>query len=143
MTAVSSLNYTVLNLLTVFVGCIWGYKMAESKWATVTETNGITVAEMLVKRLEAAEIPAQAVQESAGKAFGFMSGPLGTAYVRVPEQYLEEARQFLDVEEPANTDDIVTCPECDSEIELDETEWEQGWFTCPVCETHVSLDDLF
>lgn len=117
--------------------------MEETKWATVTETNGITVAEMLVQRLEAAEIPAQAVQESAGRAFGFMSGPLGTAYVRVPEQYLEEARQLLDVDEPADRDNIVTCPNCESELELAEAEWEQGWFTCPVCEEHVSLDDLF
>lgn len=116
--------------------------MEETTWATVTETNGITVAEMLVKRLEAAEIPAQAVQESAGRAFGFMSGPLGTAYVRVPTKYLEEARLLLDVDE-ADESDIVTCPECDSEIELDETEWEQGWFTCPVCAEKVSLDDLF
>jgi len=87
--------------------------MEETTWATVTETNGITVAEMLVKRLEAAEIPAQAVQESAGRAFGFMSGPLGTAYVRVPTKYLEEARLLLDVDE-ADESDIVTCPECGS-----------------------------
>jgi hypothetical protein len=142
LTAVSPLNYTIFNLLTNLV-YNWGYKMEETKWATVIETNGITVAEMLVQRLEAAEIPAQAVQESAGRAFGFMGGPLGTAYVRVPEQYLEEARQLLDVDEPADRDDIVTCPNCESELELAETEWEQGWFTCPVCEEHVSLDDLF
>ena len=117
--------------------------MEETTWATVTETNGITVAEMLVNRLEAAEIPAQAVQESAGRAFGFMGGPLGTAYVQVPAQYLEEARQLLDVDEPVDADDIVTCPNCESELELDETEWEQGWFTCPVCAEQVSLDDLF
>jgi len=106
--------------------------MEETKWATVTETNGITVAEMLVKRLEAAEIPARAVQESAGKAIGFS----------VPVQFLEEARLLLDVEE-VDESDIVTCPNCNSEVELDEAEWEQGWFTCPVCAEQVSLDDLF
>lgn len=116
--------------------------MEETTWATVTETNGITVAEMLVKRLEAAEIPAQAVQESAGRAIGFMSGPLGTAYVRVPVQFLKEAQLLLDVDQ-ANESDIVTCPECDSKIELDKVEWEQGWFTCPVCAEKVTLDDLF
>lgn len=116
--------------------------MEEAKWAKVTQTNGITVAEMLVQRLEAAEIPAQAIQESAGRSLGFMSGPLGTAYVMVPVQFLEEARLLLDVEE-IDESDIVTCPECDSEIELDEAEWEQGWFTCPVCEEQISLDDLF
>ena len=117
--------------------------MAETTWATVTETNGITVAELLVQRLEAADIPAQAIQESAGRAFGFMSGPLGTAFVRVPVQYLEEARLLLDVDAPTSAEDIVTCPSCDSEIELNEAEWEQGWFDCPVCAAHVSLDDLF
>lgn len=117
--------------------------MKETTWTTVTETNGITVAEMLAQRLIAADIPAQAVQESAGRAFGFMSGPLGTAYVRVPEQFLEEARALLDVDAPVEADDIVICPNCDSDIELNDAEWEQGWFICPVCETQVSLDDLF
>lgn len=122
---------------------MWGYKMEETTWATVLKTNGITVAEMLAQRLEAANIPAQAVQESAGKAFGFSGGPLGTAYVRVPVHYLEEARELLDVAEPADADDIVICPSCESELELEDAEWEQGWFICPVCETRVSLDDLF
>jgi hypothetical protein len=117
--------------------------MEELTWATVTETNGITVAEMLAQRLIAAEIPAQAVQESAGRALGFMSGPLGTAFVRVPSQYLEEARQLLDIDAPSEADDIVICPNCDSDIELNGDEWDQGWFDCPVCSQRVSLDDLF
>ncbi|MCA9919628.1 MAG: DUF2007 domain-containing protein [Anaerolineales bacterium] len=117
--------------------------MEETTWTTVTETNGITVAEMLAQRLIAAEIPAQAVQESAGRAIGFMSGPLGTAYVRVPEQFLAEARELLDVDTPVEEDDIVICPNCDSDIELNDAEWDQGWFICPVCEAQVSLDDLF
>lgn len=116
--------------------------MEEIQWATVTETNGITIAEMLAQRLKAADIPAFAVQESAGKAYGFSIGPLSVAYVRVPVNYLEEARLLLDVDQ-ADATDIVTCPGCDSEIELDETEWEQGWFTCPVCAEKVPLDDLF
>ncbi len=116
--------------------------MEETKWAKVTLVNGITVAEMLAQRLEVAGIPAQAVQESAGRALGFMTGPLGTAYVLVPVQYLEEAQQLLDVEE-TDESDVVICPECDSEIELDDAEWEQGWFTCPVCNEQISLDDLF
>lgn len=120
-----------------------GVQMEELTWATVTETNGMIVAEMLAERLQAANIPALAVQESVGSTFGFISGPLGTVYVRVPVQYLEEARELLDVEEPTDADDIVICPECESEIELDEMEWEQGWFICPVCTTQVSLDDLF
>ena len=117
--------------------------MEEITWVTVLETNGITVAEMLVQRLIAAEIPAQAVQESAGRAFGFIGGPLGTAFVRVPEKYLDEARALLDVDLPADAEDVVICPECESELELEDAEWEQGWFLCPVCETQVSLDALF
>ena len=116
--------------------------MEETKWETVTETNGLTVAELLVQRLKAAEIPAYAVQESVGKSFGFTVGPMSTVYVKVPAQYLEEARLLLDVEEEADDDDVVTCPHCDSDIELDDAEWEQGWFTCPVCEQQVLLDDL-
>lgn len=116
--------------------------MEETKWATVTETNGLAIAEMLAQRLKVAKIPAFAVQESAGKAYGFSIGQLSVAYVRVPVNYLEEARLLLDVDR-ADESDIVTCPECGSELELEEAEWEQGWFSCPVCDERVSLEDLF
>ena len=158
LTAVSPLNYTIFQRLKNCPVIPLPYlrmvipnsdllqkenQMAETTWATVTETNGFTVAELLVQRLQAAKIPAQAIQESAGKAFGFSGGPLGTAYVKVPAQFLEEARLLLDVADAVEDDNIVVCPSCDSEIELDEAEWEQGWFSCPVCATRVSLDSLF
>ncbi len=117
--------------------------MKEIEWATVTETNGLTVAELLAERLKAAKIPAFAVQESAGKAYGFSIGPLSVAYVRVPVEYLEEARLLLDIDEPVDKADIVICPGCESELVLDEAEWEQGWFTCPVCAQKADLDTLF
>lgn len=117
--------------------------MEEIKWVTVTTTNGITPAEMLAGRLEAAEIPARAVQEGAGKAYGFSVGPMGTAYVLVPAERLEEARALLDVEIEVPEEEIVTCSHCDNEIELNDVEWEQGWFDCPVCGKQVELDDLF
>ena len=117
--------------------------MEETKWATVTETNGLAVAELLAQRLKAAEIPAFAVQESAGKAYGFSVGQLSVAYVRVPTNYLEEARLLLDVDVPADETNMVACPVCESDIELDETEWEQGWFICPVCDVHITLEDRF
>jgi hypothetical protein len=116
--------------------------MEETKWATVTETNGLTVAEMLVQRLKAAEIPAYAEQESVGRTFAFTTGPMSMAYVKVPVQYLEEARLLLDVEAEPDEADIVTCPHCDNDVELDDAEWEQGWFDCPVCGQKVLLDDL-
>ncbi len=116
--------------------------MEETKWATVTETNGLTIAEMLVQRLKAAEIPAYAEQESVGRTFAFTTGPMSMAYVKVPVQYLEEARLLLDVEAEPDEADIVTCPHCDNDVELDDVEWEQGWFECPVCSQRVLLDDL-
>lgn len=117
--------------------------MEEVQWSTVTETNGLAVAELLAERLKVADIPAVAIQESVGESFGLTVGPLSTVYVKVPADRLEEARQLLDVEEEPDADDIVTCPSCESEIVPDETEWEQGWFICPECATRVVLDDLF
>lgn len=114
--------------------------MEETKWATLTETDGMIVAEMLVQRLKAAEIPAFALQESVGQAYGLMVGPMSVAYIKVPVNYLEEARLLLDVEEKVDEADIVTCPNCESDIELDEAEWEQGWYTCPVCKERVSIE---
>jgi len=113
--------------------------MKEKEWVTVTETNGITVAEMLVQRLKVAEIPAFALQESAGKAFGLTVGPMSVAYVKVPIEYFEEAQLLLDVSEKVDEADIVTCPKCESDIELDEVEWEQGWYECPVCAERVTI----
>lgn len=117
--------------------------MEEITWVTVVETNGITPAQMLANRLEAAEIPARAVQEGAGQAYGFTVGPMGTARVLVPAEHLEEARALLDVEPEPDEDEVVTCPNCESDVELYDAEWEQGWFTCPVCGERASLEDLF
>lgn len=117
--------------------------MEEIKWVQVAETNGITPAELLAGRLRAANIPARAIQEGAGQAYGLTVGILGTAHVLVPEDRLEEARALLDVEEEVDEEDLVTCPHCESEVELNEKEWEQGWFDCPVCGQHVELDPLF
>lgn len=117
--------------------------MEEIKWVTVVATNGITPAEVLAKRLEAAQIPARAVQEGAGQAFGLTFGPMGMARVLVPEEHLEEARALLDVEPEVDEEEVVTCPHCDSDVQLYEAEWEQGWFSCPVCGERTPLDDLF
>lgn len=113
--------------------------MEETKWATLTQTDGMIVAEMLVQRLKAAEIPAFAQQESVGQALGLMVGPMSAAYVKVPVNYLEEARLLLDVEDAVDEADIVTCPNCESDIELNKAEWEQGWYSCPVCAERVTI----
>ena len=117
--------------------------MDEIEWVTVTETNGLITAEMLAERLKVADIPAFAVQESVGESFGLTVGPLSTVSVKVPADRLEEARLLLDVEEEPGEDDLVTCPNCESEILPDDTEWEQGWFICPECAERVVLEDLF
>ena len=117
--------------------------MEEITWATVTTTNGITPAELLAGRLRAAGIPARAVQEGAGQAYGLTVGLLGTAQVLVPEERLEEAQALLDVEGEADESNLIDCPHCDAEIELDEEEWEQEEVTCPACGEQVVLDELF
>lgn len=68
----------------------------ETKWEVVTETAGLTTAEIFVGRLKAEGIPARAWQEGAGQAFGLTVGMLGTGYVLVPESYLERAKVILE-----------------------------------------------
>jgi tetratricopeptide (TPR) repeat protein len=40
-------------------------------------------------------------------------------------------------------DTVITCPFCDTELELDSYELEQGWYVCAACEQTVSLDGYF
>lgn len=67
----------------------------EVKWVVVERTPGITVAEIIVGRLQAEGIPARAWQEGAGEAIGLTVGLLGTGHVVVPEEYAEQARAIL------------------------------------------------
>jgi hypothetical protein len=67
----------------------------EVRWEVVETTSGITVAEIIVGRLQAEGIPARAWQEGAGEALGLMVGLLGTGHVVVPEEYAEQARAIL------------------------------------------------
>ena len=67
----------------------------EVRWVTVERTSGITVAEIIVGRLQAEGIPARAWQEGAGEALGLMVGLLGTGHVVGPEEYEEQARAVL------------------------------------------------
>ena len=68
----------------------------ETKWEVVTETAGLTTAEIIVGRLMAEGIPARAWQEGAGQAFGLTVGLLGTGYVLVPESHVEQAKAILE-----------------------------------------------
>ena len=79
----------------------------ETKWQVVTETAGLTTAEIIVGRLQAEGIPARAWQEGAGQAFGLTVGLLGTGYVLVPEPFLDKAKEILATSEEFAADDDV------------------------------------
>jgi hypothetical protein len=107
-------------------------------WVPAAKVQGEIVAEILASNLRAAEIPVQVIQESVGHSFGISIGPLGTVSVMVPEEYLEQAKELLDLD-PELTGEEVECPYCGVILELDEQEIEQGWFTCPECEQKTNI----
>lgn len=67
----------------------------EIKWETVAKESGLASAQIIANRLVTEGIPARAWQEGAGQAFGLTIGYLGTGYVVVPEEYVEEALSIL------------------------------------------------
>ena len=69
------------------------------EWQVIAETPGFLPAQMMAGRLEAAGIPARAWQESVGRSFGMIFGPLGTGYVAVPAEAAEEALALLEEDE--------------------------------------------
>lgn len=68
----------------------------EVRWQVVAQTPGLTPATVLAGRLQAEGIPVRAWQESAGRAIGLTVGLLGTGYVAVPEEFVDEATAVLD-----------------------------------------------
>lgn len=90
-------------------------KPQEIKWEEVATTIGITPAQIIVGRLRSEGIPARAWQQSAGQAIGLTVGPMGTAHVVVPEEFVDIALEILE-----NVDDL---PFEDEESGIDE-EWE-------------------
>lgn len=67
----------------------------EVSWKVVEKTAGITPATIIANRLKTEGIPARAWQEGAGQALGLTVGLLGTGYVVVPEEYVNEAERIL------------------------------------------------
>ncbi len=67
----------------------------EVSWKVVDKTAGITPATIIANRLISEGIPARARQEGAGQAIGLTVGLLGTGYVVVPEEYVDEAEKIL------------------------------------------------
>ncbi len=65
------------------------------RWEIVERTSGLLPAQIKAGRLQAEGIPARAWAESAGVAYGLTVGLLGTGYVSVPEEYVDQAQEIL------------------------------------------------
>ena len=65
------------------------------RWEIVERTSGRLPAHIKAGRLQAEGIPARAWAESAGVAYGLTVGLLGTGYVSVPEEYVDQAQEIL------------------------------------------------
>ncbi len=67
----------------------------EVRWKVVAQAPGITPATIIAGRLQAEGVPVRVWQEAAGQALGLTVGLLGTGYVLVPEEYVEQALEIL------------------------------------------------
>ncbi len=78
----------------------------EVKWQVVAQAPGITPATIIAGRLKAEGLMVRVWQEGAGQALGLTVGLLGTGYVAVPEEFVEQALEILGYEEdPEDWDD--------------------------------------
>ena len=80
----------------------------EIRWEVVAQAPGITPATIIAGRLQAEGLPVRVWQEGAGQALGLTVGLLGTGYVAVPEEFVDQALEILEVEydeDPADWDD--------------------------------------
>ena len=80
----------------------------EVEWEVVAETAGVTVATIVGGRLQAHGLPVRVWQEGAGQALGLIVGLLGTGYVAVPAEYVEQAEAILA-----------------EDVEIDPDEWDE------------------
>lgn len=71
-------------------------------WEVVAEAAGLMPAQIIAGHLQSEGIPARAWQEGAGRATGLVVGLLGTGYVEVPREYVEQARVILAEENDPN-----------------------------------------
>ena len=65
------------------------------KYIPIYSANGINNAILIKNLLVSFNIPAETYQESAGIAYGIVSGPLGQALVYVPESSVEDANAVI------------------------------------------------
>lgn len=92
----------------------------EVRWEVVAQAPGITPATIIAGRLQAEGLPVRVWQESAGQALGLTVGLLGTGYVAVPEEYVEQALEILEYEEESVDwdDQFDDFDEADAEDEI-------------------------
>ncbi len=69
------------------------------KWEVIARVSGLLQAQIIAGRLQSEDIPTRAWQEGAGQALGITVGLLGTGYVMVPEEFVEQALDILEAEE--------------------------------------------
>lgn len=74
------------------------------QWQVVAEARGLLPAHIIADRLQSEGIPAHAWQESVGQSYGMVFGPLGTGFVSVPQEYVEQAQQILADEDEIDVD---------------------------------------
>ena len=91
-------------------------EVEDFKWVKLTNTMGLSAAEVIAGRLKAENIPAWVWQQGAGGAMGLTVGPLGFGHVMVPEHLEEEAQQIIEEE--------YEIPESQFETDLDDEEYE-------------------
>lgn len=77
----------------------------EIRWEVVARAAGLMPATIMAGRLQAEGIPTRTWQEGAGRALGLTVGILGTGYVAVPEEFVDEAREILADESQVDWDE--------------------------------------
>lgn len=70
----------------------------EIRWEVVAQAPGITPATIIAGRLQAEGLPVRVWQEAAGQALGLTVGLLGTGYVAVPKEFVDQALEILELE---------------------------------------------
>jgi hypothetical protein len=78
--------------------------MFDNKYILIYQANGKLDAELIKAFLEAADIPVELIQESAGSTLGLTIGSLGLVDVMVQAEKADEARLRLDEMEKGKFD---------------------------------------
>jgi hypothetical protein len=72
-------------------------KMSKEHWEAVEVIGGVLLPELLCGLLNAQGIPAMTSREGYGSAKGLYYGPAGETEIWVPSDYVNQARETLDL----------------------------------------------